>query len=154
MTRIERWCVWGGAVAVAVTGTSLGVLKYLVVSADEFGVTIHPLEPLALKLHILSAPLLVFGVGMIAMRHVWAHLQQGVRAGRRSGLTVLATLLPMIGSGYTIQVVTDPGWLVVLAWIHGITGGLFAVGVACHFAVLRQQAQRRRPGAPLREARG
>lgn len=147
MTRGERWLVWTAVLAVAVSGTGLAVLKYLLASADEFGVTIHPLEPLALKLHILTAPLLVFAIGMIAVRHVLAHLRQGIRAGRRSGLTALAALLPMIASGYAIQVVTDPAGLTVLAWLHGITGGAFAVGAAAHFAALRGQARARRRSA-------
>lgn len=156
MSRFERWLVWCSALAVAVTGTALGVLKYLLASADEFGVTIHPLEPLALKLHVVAAPLLVFAVGMIAVRHVLAHLRQGVRAGRWSGMATLVALLPMVASGYAIQVVTGPAVLVALAWIHGVTGGVFALGAAAHFTALRLPARAGRtapvPARPAAEA--
>lgn len=137
MTRLERWIVWIATGAVTATGTTYGILRYLLATTDEFGLVMHPAEPLALRLHVLAAPLLVFAAGMIAVRHVLAHLRQGVRMGRRSGVTALVTVLPMIASGYVIQVVREERWLVVLAWIHGVTGVLFALGAATHFATLR-----------------
>lgn len=136
MSRLERWTVWLSAAAVIVTGTAYGVLRYLLASTDEWGVAAHPLEPLALKLHVLSAPLLVFALGLIAVRHILAHLRQGAPEGRRSGITAVACVLPMIASGYAIQVVTDERWLVALAWIHGVTGAAFALGAVIHFVVL------------------
>lgn len=137
MSRGERWVVWVAAATVIGTGVGYGVLRYLLATTDEWGVAAHPLEPLALKLHVVSAPILVFAVGLIAVRHILAHLQQGVRQGRRSGITALSSLLPMIASGYGIQVVTDERWLLALAWIHGVTGGLFAIGAIGHFITLR-----------------
>lgn len=147
MSRLERWVVWLGAVAVIVSGTGYGVLRYLMASTDEWGVAAHPLEPLALKLHVLSAPLLVFALGLIALRHIVAHLRQRQRDGRRSGLTAVVSVLPMIASGYAIQVVTHERWLLTLAWIHGVTGVAFAVGALTHFVVLRRHW---RPAAAAR----
>lgn len=150
MTRLERWIVWIAAGAVTATGTAYGILRYLLATTDEFGLVTHPAEPLALKLHVLTAPLLVFAAGMIAVRHVLAHLQQGVRTGRRSGVTALVAVVPMIASGYAIQVVTDERWIVALAWVHGVTGVGFALGAAAHFATLRSwrvQAERATGGS-------
>jgi hypothetical protein len=150
MTPLERWIVWIATAAVTGTGTAYGILRYLLATTDEFGLVSHPAEPLALKLHVLAAPLLVFAVGMIAVRHVLAHLRQGARMGRRSGLTALVTIVPMIASGYAIQVVTSERWLVVLAWVHGVTSVLFALGAVSHFAALRGSRKRaeQMPRAP------
>lgn len=147
MSRLERWVVWLSAAAVIVTGVAYGALRYLLASTDEWGVAAHPLEPLALKLHLLSAPPLVFALGLIAMRHILAHLRQGVPDGRRSGVTAVGAALPMIASGYAIQVVTAEPWLLVLAWIHGVTGAAFALGAVAHFVVVGRY---RRPAAAAR----
>jgi len=147
MSRVERAIVWLAVALVVGTGIGYGVLRYLLASTDEWGVAAHPLEPLALKLHVLAAPLLVFAVGLIAVRHILAHLQQDIRSGRRSGLTAVVTLVPMVVSGYAIQVVTGERWLVVLAWIHGVTGVVFALGAVAHFVVLRADASRREGAA-------
>jgi hypothetical protein len=147
MTRFERWTVWVGIAAVVGSGVAYGILRYLLATTDEWGVASHPLEPVALKLHVLSAPLLVFAVGLIAVRHILDHLRQGVRPGRRSGLAAVASVIPMIASGYAIQVVTDERWLVWLAWVHGVTGAVFAVGAVAHVIAMRLYC---RPAAAAR----
>ncbi|HEX2249795.1 MAG TPA: hypothetical protein VHH32_05565, partial [Gemmatimonadales bacterium] len=87
MTRFERWSVWVTSLATLVTGVVYLWMKYLLVSSDPFAVINHPWQPLLLKLHILVAPLLVFSVGMVALRHVWRHIISREQSGRRSGLT-------------------------------------------------------------------
>lgn len=142
MTRFERWTVWVGIAAVVGSGVAYGILRYLLASTDAWGVTSHPLEPVALRLHVLSAPLLVFALGLIALRHILDHLRQGVRQGRRSGLASVASVTPMIGSGYALQVVTDERWLVALAWVHGVTSTVFAVGAVAHVVAMRLYCRR------------
>ena len=107
MTRFERWAVWSTSVATFVTGVIYLWMKYLVVSDDPLAVVNHPWQPAVLKVHILVAPLLVFSIGLVALRHVWWHFRSKARDGRRSGLLTLVVLGPMIVSGYLIQTMTD-----------------------------------------------
>jgi hypothetical protein len=132
LSPFERWAVWTTSVATFVTGVIYIWLKYLLVSDDPFAVVNHPLQPIVLKAHILVAPLLVFSVGMVALRHVWRHLQSGMRQGRRSGLVTVLVLAPMILSGYLIQAVTEEGWLRVLAFSHIALGIIYGVGLLAH----------------------
>ncbi|MBA3346709.1 MAG: hypothetical protein H0T44_15640 [Gemmatimonadales bacterium] len=132
MTRFERWAVWSTSVATLVTGVLFMWMKYLLVSDDPFAVVNHPWQPLMLKLHILVAPLLTFSIGLVALRHVWRHVQSGMRDGRRTGLVTLVALGPMIVTGYLIQAVTHQGWLEAMAISHIALGLLYGVGLLLH----------------------
>lgn len=132
MTAFERWAVWSTSVATLVTGTVYLWMKYFLVTQDPLAVVNHPWQPYALKLHILVAPLLVFAVGMVALRHVWRHLKANSQAGRRSGLITLGVLGPMVVTGYLVQVITHQGWLQAMAISHIVTGLLFGLGLLVH----------------------
>jgi hypothetical protein len=143
MGKLERWTMSAGAAAVTATGVVYVWMKYLMHSDDPLAVINHPWQPAVLKLHILTAPILVFGLGLIAVRHVLAHWRGGTRTARRTGLTALAAVLPMILTGYLIEVFTSIRWLSATAWAHIGTGLLFAAGFGLHQVVWRTDRQRR-----------
>jgi hypothetical protein len=132
VTRFERWTVWISSIATFVTGVVYLWLKYAVVSDDPFAVTNSPWQAPVLKLHIIAAPTLVFAFGLVAVRHVWRHVRSHVSAGRLSGLTGAAALVPLVATGYLIQAVTDEGWLRALAWSHIMLGLLFGGALLAH----------------------
>lgn len=144
MTRFEKFFVWGSTAAVSASGFGYAAVKYLMQPGDPYAVVNHPLQPVLLKLHVLTAPIFVFAVGLIAMRHIWPHFRAGIRRGRRSGLSAALVLLPMVASGYLIQTVTHIGWLQTLVVVHLITGTVFATGAAAHkLATKGRNAQER-----------
>ena len=132
MTPFERWAIWSTSLATFVTGVIYLWMKYLLVSDDPFTVVNHPWQPIMLKLHILVAPLLIFAIGMVMLRHVWRHLKARMRSGRRSGLLTVAVLGPMIMTGYLIQAITHQGWLKAMAISHIALGLLFGAGLLAH----------------------
>lgn len=132
MTRFEKYLVWSSTAAVSATGGVYAWMKYLMTPTDEWAVINHPLQPLVLKLHILTAPFLVFAVGVILMRHIWPHFRAGIRLARRSGVTTALVTVPMILTGYAIQAVTHAGWLRGLGWAHLGLGVVFALGSIAH----------------------
>lgn len=150
MTAIEKWMVWGSTLAVTITGVIYAWMKYLLVPADAFAVVNHPLQPLVLKLHIISGPFLIFGIGMITMRHIWPHFRSGWKRARRSGVTSAAMAAPMIVTGYAIQAVTNATWLVLLGYVHLALGLVFALGAAIHFVMSKRKMQTAKlgPGFP------
>jgi hypothetical protein len=133
VSRFERWAIWSTSVATFVTGVIYLWMKYLVVSDDPLAVVNHPWQPALLKAHILVAPLLVFSIGLVAVRHVWRHFRSETQDGRRSGLLTVAVLGPMIVSGYLIQTVIEEGWLRAMALFH------IALGLIYGFALLAHQ---------------
>lgn len=147
MTRFERWAVWSTSVATFVTGVIYLWMKYLLVSDDPLAVVNHPWQPAVLKLHILVAPLLVFSIGLVTLRHVWRHLRSKTREGRRSGLLTVVVLGPMIVSGYLIQTMTEEGWLRTMAIAHIGLGLAYGLGLLAHqFAAGGRKARAVRAG--------
>jgi hypothetical protein len=132
MTRFERASLWASTLAVSLTGLGFTWAKYFASNDDPWAVVNHPLEPWLLKLHVISAPLFVFAVGLVTTRHIVAHLRSGTPAGRRTGLVMVGTIVPMVATGYLLQVVTLPGWLLPLAVGHIAAGILFLGGFLLH----------------------
>jgi len=143
VTRLERWTVWGSTVLVTLSGVIYAWMKYLLHPVAEFAVINHPLQPLLLKLHILTAPVLVFAIGLIATRHILPRLAARIPTGRRSGLVAALVVVPMIFTGYLIQAVTHVPLLTALGWSHLGLGLLFGTAAAAHAlaARLRRRAQ-------------
>lgn len=137
MSPFKRWLIWGSSIATGLTGLVYWWMKDHMEPMDPWAAINHPLQPWVLKAHILAAPVLVFAVGLVAGEHVWRHWSEGVRAGRRSGLTAIWVFAPMVATGYLIQTATRSGWLEVLAWVHLGTGTLYLVGLAAHHRVFR-----------------
>jgi hypothetical protein len=149
MNRLERWSVVAGSFLVTFTGVVYGWMKYLLRSDDPFAVINHPWQPAVLKLHILAAPVLVFGLGLIAVRHVLAHWLAGVPHARRTGVTAALTVLPMVLTGYLIQAAAEAAWLTVAVWTHVVTGLVYGAAFAAHQLLVRG----RRPTGSLSAGR-
>lgn len=132
MTPFEKAILWGSTALVSVSGIVFLVLKYFVVSDDPFAVVNHPWQPFFLKMHVLTAPLLVFAVGVVFLRHIWRQFRSGLAAGRRTGILVFVILVPMVVSGYLIQTATSRPVLSLLAMVHIVAGIGYVVSIAGH----------------------
>jgi hypothetical protein len=149
MTRFERWSVWLTTLGTLVTGVVYWWMADILEPSEPWAVINHPLQPWVLKAHILIAPLLVFSVGLITMRHIWHHYRMGVAKGRRTGLITVMALAPLVASGYILQVLTAETLLRIVGWTHLGLGIVYSLGVAAHWP-----ATRRRPAATARSTPG
>lgn len=140
MKPFAKWMVWATSVGTVLTGLVYWWMDHMMEPVDEWAVINHPLQPWVLKAHILVAPALVFAVGLIAMDHIWKHFRNSVRMGRRTGVTTMMVVGPMIVSGYLIQAVTQAAWLEALGWIHVGTGVVFGVGIGLHQLATRRRS--------------
>jgi len=109
-----------------------GVMIYFMEPVDEFAIVNHPWQPLFLHAHILTAPLLVFGFGFIWYDHAWAFFRSDQKEGRRSGSSLLGLAVPMILSGYAIQVSVTESWRGVWVWVHVVTASVWVIGYLVH----------------------
>jgi hypothetical protein len=132
VSRFEAWTLHVANLLVGGTGLVYAWMLYLVKSKDPYAVVNHPLQPQVQHLHVLAAPLLVFAAGLIWQRHVLFQWRRGVRARRRSGLTLASLLAPMIASGYLIQIAVDDGWRKVWVGVHLAASGLWLAGYLAH----------------------
>lgn len=151
MSRFERWAIWITAGLTTVSGLGLIWTKYFVQTEDPWSVINHPLEPWFLKAHIITAPLLIFAIGLIFAQHIWRHYRANLRRARKSGILTALFTLPMILSGYLIQVVTHEGWLRVLAIAHIAFGLIFAIGFVTHRLATRRRRTTHRYRRPAAE---
>jgi hypothetical protein len=150
MTSLERWSLHLAAWLTGATGLIYGWLRYYGQRVGEFGLEAHPLQAVLQHLHVLTAPLLVFALGMLVRGHVLPMWRAGRPAGRLSGILLSLILGPMVASGYVVQVVVDPRWRLVAAWIHGVSSLLFLSGYGAH--QLASQRQGRASEGALAEA--
>ena len=132
MSRWERWCLNIFTTAVIATGIVYAWMKYIMQVEDPFSVVSHPWQPLMLDFHILVSPMLILIVGITFSSHILSKIQSRFPANRRTGVLVLLCLLPMILSGYLLQVLTDPMMLQIALVVHLVTGGLFGLSYLIH----------------------
>ncbi|MFN8011730.1 MAG: hypothetical protein U0P81_10015 [Holophagaceae bacterium] len=144
MSVLERASLHASAFLMAATGLIYGWLRYFGQRLGDFGPEPHPLQSLLQHLHVLSAPLLVFTLGMLLRGHVQPMLRRRPPVGKRTGLGSIFTVAPMVLAGYGVQVAVDPAWRTVLAWIHGVASLAFLAGYLGHLARTREQARRDR----------
>jgi hypothetical protein len=118
MTRGEAWLNHAANLLVGGTGLVYGWMLYLLESSDPFALVNHPLQPLAHAAHVVTAPLLVFGCGLLWRRHVWSRVRGGYPHRRKTGLALFALVVPMIASGYLLQVAVEEGLRAAWTWTH------------------------------------
>jgi hypothetical protein len=146
MTRGERWAAHGAVALVGGTGLVVAWMQYALPPPDLFAVANHPWQPTVQHLHILTAPMLVWILGHLWVTHALAHRRAGIVVGRRSGNAMLWTAIPMIASGYLIQVAVSPGWRNAWIAVHLVSSTAWLAGYLSH--LLRH---RRGPKRPLRQ---
>lgn len=145
MNRFDAWLVHVSLLLVGGTGLVYAWMRYLAEPADPYAIVNHPWQPTFQHLHLWLAPLLVFSVGLIWRNHVWNHYRNSVRTGRRSGIALLLTLVPMVTSGYLIQTSVTEAWRSAWVVVHLAASGIWIAGHVAH-AVAQLRRRRRRAG--------
>lgn len=136
MKRAEAWTVHLSMLLVGGTGLVYAWMRYLAEPVDPYSLVGHPWQPAVQHLHVWTAPLLVFAAGLIWREHIWKHWRSGRRKGRRSGLSLLAGLAPMVVSGYLLQTAVTIYWRQVWMIVHLAASGLWIAGYLGHVYAL------------------
>ena len=132
MKRWEAWWNHAALAAVGLTGIAYGIVRYFLHNPDPDSALGHPWQPVLLKAHILVAPFAVFGIGLLLRRHALARRLSGEINGRRTGNTMLWLFLPLVLTGYLIQVIVDRDAARMMGWSHAVLGAFFVLGYALH----------------------
>ena len=133
ISRWEKIFLGLSTLLVAATGLLYAWMKYLQKPADPFSVVNHPWQPGMLSAHVLAAPLLLFAFGLIARDHILGRYRDPrARKGRPSGLAALSALVPMVTSGYLLQVMTSSGDRRAAALVHLGSGIVFLAAYGWH----------------------
>ena len=152
MSRFERLLLDLSIGLSTLTGAVYFVMKEWMRPRDPFSVLGHPWQPHVLAIHVLTGPLVVFALGLIAREHIVERIRSGKpQTGRRTGLCITSLALPMVLSGYLLQVVTAPAGRRFLALLHLVSGllfGLLFVGHLVATAARRRALAARRAVVP------
>jgi len=146
LNRIEAWFMHISTILVGGTGVVYAVMRYLMDPVDSFSVVNHPWQSGVQHLHVLVAPLTVFAFGLIWRNHVFGHYRRGLSTARRSGISLMLTMVPMAVSGYLIQVSVVEFWRDTWIIVHCIASFLWLTGYLTH-----QVIHLRRKGIRLSE---
>jgi hypothetical protein len=118
--------------AVGLSGLAYGIMKYFLTGSDPDSRVGHPWQQPMLKLHVLSAPLLVFALGLIFSAHAVQKLRSGEDPGRTSGSGLLALATPLVLSGPLIQILTGDEARRWTGWIHAGLGVAYLLAYTAH----------------------
>lgn len=132
---MSRWQAWFShllTVLVSLSGIVYFSMKYGLETDDPFAVVNHPLEPFMLDIHVFTAPVLVFVLGLIFEPHIMKKIKSPAPSNRLSGWITLATFAIMALSGYLLQVTATP-FLAWVAWIlHLASSFVFVSSYVVH----------------------
>ena len=85
-----------------------------------------------LKLHVLTAPFLVFALGLVFSGHALKQLQAGEDSGRSSGGGLLLLAAPLVLTGPLIQVLTGDAARQWTGWAHAALGVVYVLAYVGH----------------------
>ena len=131
----------------ALTGIVFAVMKYAMKSGDPFAVVNHPLQPYMLSAHVVIAPFLVFAFGWVFTNHIWPGFTSGIARKRKSGIWSMGAIVPMVLSGYLLQVSTADATRQAMAIAHWISSALFVAAYVIHLLTKKAGRSVRRDAA-------
>ncbi len=143
MSRGLAWFVHVSVALVSVTGLLYAWMRYFATSDDPFAVVNHPWQPDVHVAHVLAAPLSLFAIALIWRDHAWKRFRNGYRLRRRTGLALLLSLVPMVASGYFLQVAVEEAWRQTWIVVHVTSSVVWVLVYPLHPFLQR----RGRPGS-------
>jgi len=117
---------------VGLSGLAYGVMKYFMTGSDPDSRAGPAWQQPMLKVHLLTAPLLIFALGLVFSGHALARLRAGEDPGRSSGAGLLALAAPLVLTGPLIQVLTGDAARRWTGWIHAALGVVYVLAYAAH----------------------
>lgn len=137
MKRWEAWTIRVGFGLAAASGVAYGVMKYFLAGANPDSRMGHPWQPAALAAHVLAVPAAVFAMGLLLRGHALPQLKRGEPEGRKTGLALTAIGLPLVFSGYLVQVFTGDTARKATGWLHAAIGFAFTLAFVLHMPFSR-----------------
>ncbi len=132
---MKRWAAVLNHVAcllVGLSGVAYGVMKYFMAGTDPDSRAGHPWQQPVLKVHVLTAPFLIFALGLVFSSHALKRLQGGEDPGRTSGAGLLALASPLVLTGPLIQILTGDAARQWTGWVHAALGAVYLLVYAAH----------------------
>ena len=131
--RIERWhrrCVYGSLIVLFVTGVIWLVARNFLRQAGQFGESVNPLEPYAMKVHGAGAMLMLFFVGSLLNNHIRRALK--ARRNLVSGWSMITTLTVVTVTGFGLYYLATDTDRAVWSTVHWGIGLILSATIIVH----------------------
>lgn len=128
--KIYRFTHWAAYLTI-LHGLFYFIVKYFFQVESEYGARPHWSQTYLQSTHVLLSPLFLFAFGMLWNSHIVVKFKNS-RLKRFSGLSLLATCLIMVISGYGVQAFYEESSKAFNVWAHLVTGLLFVVVYPLH----------------------
>jgi hypothetical protein len=131
--KLERWhrrSIYATGALLLLSGAVWLVLHYFLRPKSQFGESVNPFEPWAMKLHGAAAMVALFFVGSLLHFHV----RRALRAGRNvaTGWAMIATLSFLTLTGYGLYYLAGEGDRPLWSLLHWSVGLALAVLFVVH----------------------
>ncbi len=136
--RVERWqrrWIFGVLLLSFASGAAWLVARYFLRSAGQFGESVNPIEPYAIKTHGAAAMLVLFFAGTLLNGHVRRALK--AQRNRASGWMMIVTLLVLVLTGFGLYYLAGESDRAVWSAIHWIVGLVASANFIAHLLVGR-----------------
>lgn len=138
--RLERWhrrSIYASLLLLLSSGSVWLIVRYFMRPVGQFGATIHPLEPWAMRLHGGAAMLVLFFLGSLMN----AHIRRAIKAGRNlaSGLSLLSLIVVLVVSGFGLYYLADEDSRKLWSLSHWIIGLAAAATFILHLLIGQRQ---------------
>lgn len=129
--RLERWhrrCVYASGAALLISGAAWLIARFFLRAQGQFGESVSPIEPWAMKLHGAAAMVMLFFLGSLMNGHIRRALKS--RRNLVSGWSMITTFLLLVVSGFGLYYLageSDRSVWSALHWVIGLGGALLLV---------------------------
>ena len=137
--RLERWhrrWIYAVCTLLLLSGAVWLLARYLLRPVGEFGETIHPAEPWAMKIHGGAAMLMLFFLGSLLNTHI----RRAIKGGRNlvTGWSMVAALLLLTASGFGLYYLAGESDRAIWSAGHWIVGLAFGALLVLHIVLGRR----------------
>jgi hypothetical protein len=131
--RLERWhrrCIYASCLVLLLSGAGWLIARYFFRPVGQFGESLNPFEPWAMKIHGAAAMAMLFFLGSLMN----GHIRRALKAGRNlaSGWTMIVTMATLVITAFGLYYLADAGTRSLWSIIHWTMGIGFAGLVVAH----------------------
>lgn len=136
--RVERWnrrWLYASIVLLLLSGAAWLIARYFLRPVGQFGETIHPLEPWAMKVHGAATMAMLFFLGSLMNIHV----RRALRAQRNlvSGWAMIVTMAALVVTAFGLYYLADEANRPIWSMVHWVFGFGLAGLIVAHVLIGR-----------------
>jgi hypothetical protein len=141
--QLERWhrrCIYASCLVLLLSGVGWLIAHFYFCAAGQFGESINPLEPLAMKVHGAGAVVMLFFLGSLMN----SHIRRALKSARNlaSGWAMILTTAVLVITAFGLYYLADERNRSIWSIVHWTIGLGFPILIVAHLALGRVSRKR------------